>query len=186
MAENSKVKHYRNGEDIPNIKDNNNWPDLTIGAWCNYDDQYNAVIYGCLSNWYAVNDTRGFAPEGWHVPSYGERQTLIYFMGGVEIAGGKMKETGITYWSSPNTGAANNSGFSALPGGWVDLIHPNIFNDSTMIRCFTQMHEVACFWASTDNFNVWSFSLNCKRSSIQSHRDDSKHTGFSVRCVKDN
>ena len=65
----TKVTHYRNGDTIPNVTDNTEWSNLTTGAYCNYDNDVNkATTYGCLYNWYAVNDSRNIAPEGWHVP----------------------------------------------------------------------------------------------------------------------
>ncbi|MBC7605445.1 MAG: fibrobacter succinogenes major paralogous domain-containing protein [Burkholderiales bacterium] len=73
-------------------------------------------MYGKLYNWYAVNDPRGLAPIGYHVPSDAEWTTLTTFLGGEEVAGGKMKESGTTHWNGPNTNAANTSGFTGLPG----------------------------------------------------------------------
>ncbi|MCD4693727.1 MAG: hypothetical protein K8R79_12490, partial [Calditrichales bacterium] len=112
MAENLKVTHYRNGDLIPNVAGKSEWKNLGIGACCNYDN--NAAAYGLLYNWYAVNDSRNIAPAGWHVPAEKEWQTLIDYLGGEAVAGGKMKERGTAHWKRPNTGATNSSGFSAL------------------------------------------------------------------------
>ena len=73
--------------------------------------------YGLLYNWYAASDAN-FATSGWHVPSYTEWTTLITYLGGSSVAGGKLKETGTVHWASPNTGATNESGFTGLPGGY--------------------------------------------------------------------
>ena len=118
MAENLKVTHYRNGEEIPNITDNTEWANLTSGAYCDYDNNPNNVAtYGRLYNWYSIEDSRDLAPDGWHVPSRDEWQTMIEYLGGDGIAGGKLKESGTEHWLSPNEGATNESGFSALPSG---------------------------------------------------------------------
>jgi len=120
MAENLKVTHYRNGNTILHIIDWFSWFTLT-GAYCEYDNDVNNVaVYGRLYNWYAVNDSRYIAPVGWHVPSDAEWLTLVDYLGGDTVADGKMKEIGTTHWVSPNTGATNESGFSALPGGYRD------------------------------------------------------------------
>ena len=121
MAENLKVSHYRNGDAIPNVADKAFWASLTSGACCDYDSGTgDAETYGRLYNWYAVNDRRNIAPEGWHVPSDAEWQILIDDLGGDSVAGGKLKEGGTTHWQSPNTGASNETGFSSLPGGFCD------------------------------------------------------------------
>jgi uncharacterized protein (TIGR02145 family) len=118
MKKNLNVSHYRNGDRIPQVKGPDKWAALTTGAWCWYNnDSANGAVYGKLYNWYAVNDPRGLAPEGWHIPSDAEWTTLTTFLGGEGVAGGKMKERGITHWIYPNTDATNSSGFTGLPGG---------------------------------------------------------------------
>src|SRR5690606_33259564 len=104
---------------IPQVTDPTIWGNLTTGAWCYYNnDPANEIIYGKLYNWYAVNDPRGLAPVGWHIPSDSEWTILTDYLGGFEVAGGKMKETGTTHWANPNIGADNSSGFTGLPGGY--------------------------------------------------------------------
>jgi uncharacterized protein (TIGR02145 family) len=178
MAENLRVLHYRNGDPIPHVTDGNEWSDLTTGACCPYN---NTIImpliatYGRLYNWYAVNDSRNIAPEGWHVPSDAEWQTLADYLGGDAVAGGKMKEAGTTHWDSPNTGATNESGLTVLPGGDRD------YNGT-----YDGMGFLAYFWSSTevDSGNAWYRYLHCEVSNFGRHSYD-KPTGFSVRCVKD-
>ena len=120
---NLDVTTYRNGDPIPQVTDIGQWGTLTTGAWCYYNnDPANGATYGKLYNWYAVNDPRGLAPAGWHVPSDSEWTTLTDCLGGVSIAGGEMKatgamETGTGLWFAPNVGANNSSGFTGLPGG---------------------------------------------------------------------
>ena len=176
MAENLKVTHYRNGDPVPNVTDDTDWKNLTTGAYCNYDNNTNnSATYGCLYNWYAVNDSRNIAPEGWHVPSNAEWQILINYLGGSSVAGGKMKETGTTHWNSPNTGATNESGFSALPGGYR---HRSGSYDS--------MGSGAPLWSSTeyDSGNAWARALSGNYSEVH-HGNSTNLFGFSVRCVRD-
>ena len=118
-TKNLDVTYYRNGDVIPQVTDSTEWANLTTGAWCYYNnDPAYGAIYGKLYNWYAVHDSRGMSPLGWHIPSDAEFTTLSTYLGGDTIAGGKLKETGTTHWSIPNTGATNETGFSFLPGGY--------------------------------------------------------------------
>jgi uncharacterized protein (TIGR02145 family) len=117
ISKNLDVTHYKNGDSIPQVQDAATWASLTTGAWCYYENQTaNGTTYGKLYNWYAMNDPRGIAPEGWHVPTDTDWQSLTDSLGGFAVAGGKLKAT--TLWDLPNWGATNSSGFSALPGGY--------------------------------------------------------------------
>lgn len=117
ISKNLDVTHYKNGDSIPQVQDAATWANLTTGAWCYYENQTaNGTTYGKLYNWYAMNDPRGIAPEGWHVPTDDEWLAIIDSLGGSSVAGGKLKAT--TLWNSPNTGATNSSAFSGLPGGY--------------------------------------------------------------------
>ena len=119
MKENLKTTKYRNGDAIATGLDNSAWYYATTGAYAILDNNNaNDTIYGKLYNWYAVSDPRGICPTGWHVPSDDEWIKLTNYLGGQEVAGGKMKVTGTTYWPSPNIGATNESSFSALPGSF--------------------------------------------------------------------
>jgi uncharacterized protein (TIGR02145 family) len=107
---NLAVSHYRNGDRIPQVKRTKDWRALTTGAWCWYNnDSATGAVYGKLYNWYAVNDPRGLAPTGWHVPSDAEWDTLITHLGGYyAFAGGRLKDTGTIeagtgLWYAPNT-----------------------------------------------------------------------------------
>lgn len=177
MAENLKVTHYRNGVEIPNVTDSVDWKNLTTGAYCNYDNNVNNVaIYGRLYNWYAVNDTNNLAPEGWHIPSDEEWQTLREYLGG--SAGGKLKESGTVHWSNPNTGATNESGFTALPAG---------------LRYFTgdyiDLGYSANFWSSSNygdnDYFIIYWRLYCDSSEDWRMGYYWPQSGFSVRCLKD-
>jgi uncharacterized protein (TIGR02145 family) len=95
------------------------WADLTIPAWCYYNNSVaNGAVYGKLYNWYAIDLINKYAPQGFRVPSKADYDQLMAALGGTSIAGGKMKVQGLTYWNTPNTGATNESGFSALGTGY--------------------------------------------------------------------
>jgi len=175
MQKNLDVSTYRNGDPIPQVTDEAAWfRDGDAGAWCWYQNNTaNGTVYGKLYNWAAVNDPRGLAPAGWHIPSKAEWETLIACLGGAEIAGGKMKETGTMHWLSPNTGATNSSGFAGLPGGF-------------RYSGFHLMGERGQWWSSTYNYmaTAWGFWLvfdNSKGEVIL----PITYMGSSVRCIKD-
>lgn len=121
MVKNLDVSHCRNGDTIPQVADPNAWANLTTGAWCYYENNTAyGVEYGKLYNWYAVNDPRGLAPDGWRVPSDTDWGILFSFLDDPVLdiqAGGKMKEEGLVHWDPPNAGD-NNAGFTGLPGGY--------------------------------------------------------------------
>jgi len=118
MAENLRATHYRNGDAITKVAEVSNWGQETTGTFGNYsNDPDNAATYGLLFNCYAVNDRRSIAPEGWHVPTDVEWQTLINHLGGEKPAGEKIKISGTIHWNISNTSATDESGFSVLPGG---------------------------------------------------------------------
>lgn len=172
-TENLKVEHYRNGDVIPQVQDKEQWKKLTTGAWCYYENKTeNGTTYGKLYNWYAVNDPRGLAPEGWHIPSDAEWTTLIEFLGGNKVAGEKMKSNEL--WVDIKW-ATNESGFTAIPGGICD--------DS---YTFKFIGKYACFWSSTSNNTVASW-IRELHNNIKNVKRDTFHKryGLSVRCVKD-
>jgi uncharacterized protein (TIGR02145 family) len=177
MVENLKVKHYRNGDPVPNVTDTTEWSTLTTGGWCWYNnDSSNKATYGAMYNWFAVSDNRNLAPAGWHVPSDAEWTTLINYLGNITTAGGSMKETGTAHWQSPNTGATNSSGFTALPGGYR-------YTDNGSFR---QMGFDADWWSSTEVDAVFAWFRNIYYDAASSGRYYyKKQNGFSVRCVMD-
>ncbi len=170
-AANLDVSTYRNGDVIPQVTDPTAWASLTTGAWCYYNnDPANGAIYGKLYNWYAVIDSRGLAPEGWHIPTDAEWAALITALGGSTVAGGKMKTTGTAQWKSPNTGATNESGFTGLPAGqrWMDGIFWDVGNYS--------------FWWSKDTSSQRRVFWNNSDLGTDNH---SPKSGYSVRVIKD-
>jgi len=180
MAENLKTIHYRNGDPIPNVTDNNQWANLYTGAFCWYDnDLANKDIYGALYNGYSVKDSRNIAPIGWHVPSKEEWTTLINYLGGESDAGGKMKETGTTHWISPNTDASNQSGFNALPGGYRQR-GTGVFLYKVINTYFrTSTEELGSGYDSSWHIMLLNQNANCTTAYSE------KTFGFSVRCIKD-
>ena len=175
MENNLDVSTYRNGDPIPYVADATEWASLTTGAWCYYNnDPANGNLYGKLYNWYAVNDTRGLAPMGWHVPTDAEWTTLTSNLGGTSIAGGRMKLAGTTWWTSPNTGATNSSGFTGLAGGYRNY-------DGAFYDIGIDGH----FWSSYGNINeAKSRLLSYNRSWLRIESAESVK-GYSVRCIKD-
>ena len=183
MAENLKVKHYRNGDTISTGYSNQEWPNLSTGAYAVYDNNdSNANTYGYLYSWYAVNDSRNIAPEGWHIPTDEEWQTLVEYLGGSSVAGGKLKEEGTDHWQSPNLGATNESGFKALAGGhrykdgkYYFLNFAGTFASSTVED------------SSGSPWTMWIYSGHSKtiRLYLSPFGDYYQELGMSVRCVKD-
>jgi uncharacterized protein (TIGR02145 family) len=174
MTENLKVKHYSNGEEIPNITDSAKWSNLTTGAYCDYNNDTNmAETYGRLYNWYTIQDMRGIAPMGWHVPTVAEWDALADYLGDKDSAGGKLKSW--VGWNNPNEGANNITGFTALPGGSRDSCGR-----------FKYIKEFGFWWSSTER-NTWYASGRGLFSSFSDFGPsfDFKTGGWSVRCIKD-
>ncbi len=118
LVENFKSAKYNDGTSIPLVTGNTEWINLSTPGYCWYDnDIANKEPYGALYNWYA-GQTGKLCPTGWHVPSDKEWTALTDFLGGEGIAGGILKEAGTSHWDTPNTGATDESGFTALPGGF--------------------------------------------------------------------
>ena len=176
MAENLKVTHYRNGDPIAQVTDSAAWTNLSTEAYCNFDDDTaSAAVYGRLYNWYAVIDSRNIAPEGWHVATDSEWQALIDYLGGDSAAGDKLKEAGTTHWASPNTGATNSSGFTALPAG-----------ARSVTGAFSLANIAATFWTSTQNSINDSFGYGLYANTVGIFRGAGGFRwGQSIRCVKD-
>jgi len=177
IQENLKTTHYNNGDIIANITDNTEWEALTTAAYCWYDNDEGTYkdIYGALYNWYTTVDVRNVCPAGWHVASDAEWTTLTTYLGGESVAGGKLKETGITHWTSPNTGATNETGFTTLPGGYRS-------SNGT----FDLIGEYGYWWSSTEYSapNAW-YRLLGYDSGHTGRYNFNKKSGYSVRCVKD-
>lgn len=174
LGSNLNVRHYRNGEALPNglVAANTR----KAGAWTYYGNSEDlGLIYGKLYNSYAVHDPRGLAPEGWHVATLDDWLELIEFCGGADVAGGMLKGTGTDLWVSPNTGATDMYGFNALPGSYGAY-------------SFYYLGEYASFWtsslepgASRGTYNFWLYH---NKNKIEQDWDFGG-SGYSVRCVRD-
>ena len=175
MAENLRTSRYSNGDTIPNVTNGAQWSVLNSGAWAhfNHDNQYENP-YGKLYNWYAVVDSNNVCPQGWHVPSKDEWIILIDTLGGANIAGGKLKSTGTQYWTNPNQGATNATGFSGLPGSYYDGLP--WFNTGI----------IGHYWSSTEQSagSAYDFVLTYNNTIFGEWADEKKF-GFSVRCLSD-
>ena len=177
MLENLKVTKFNDGTAIPLVTDSSAWTNLSTPGFCWYDNDEATYknTYGALYNWFTVN-TGKLSPAGWHVPTDADWTILTSYLGGESVAGGKLKETGTTHWKSPNTGATNESGFTALPGGfhWFDGLFHYDFGDS------------GSWWSSTEyNTNyAWNRWMYYDKSDAGRYANN-KIDGFSVRCVKD-
>jgi uncharacterized protein (TIGR02145 family) len=178
MAENLNVSTFRNGDIILEAKTYKEWKlaeENKRPAWCYYNyDSKNAEKYGKLYNWYAVNDPRGLAPKGWHIPTDLEWELIIDVLGGENLAGGKLKNT--TDWNVEGNGT-NDSNFSAYPGGRCNF--GGGFDATLGYEGF--------WWSATEYEAPYSAlykSLSCNYSSVFSG-DDLRGTGMSIRCIKD-
>lgn len=176
MKENLKTTKYNDGTAIPNVTNNATWTGLTTGAYCWYNNDISYKNpYGALYNWYTVNAGK-LCPTGWHVPSDAEWTTLATYLGGESVAGGKLMETGTSHWISPNTGANNETGFSALPGGDRD----------GGIGMFSFIGYTGNWFSYTEfsATNAW-YRVMGSGYSIINKGNVSKKYGFSVRCLRD-
>ena len=173
-SKNLNVSTYRNGDKIPQVQDKKAWVNLKTGAWCYYENKAeNGTKYGKLYNWYAVNDKRGLAPKGYHIPSDAEWTKLTDYLGGEYIAPAKMKST--YGWYEDGNGI-NESGFEALPGG----------GRAEKLGHFYNIGAFGYWWSSSDCIYGFAWFRNLsfnKRDGIISNFKF-KEAGISVRCIK--
>ena len=165
MAENLRSTRFRTSESISNVTSDSLWSTATFSAWCNNNnDTINGRIYGRLYNYLAIIDPRNIAPLGWHVATQAEWTTLVTFLGGESVAGGKLK---------------NSAGFNALLGG-----------DRDPSGAFGEIGGDAYWWSATENSStppavtIWYWYINTDKTRAYKYYD-SKEYGMSVRCVKD-
>ena len=183
MSENLNVATFRNGDPIPEAKTPQEFIAAGMNlkpAWCYYNnDSLNNRTYGKLYNWYAVNDPRGLAPQGFHIPNIGEWNSLIYYLGGDSSAGRKMKST--NGWNGNGNGN-NESGFSGLPGGYC--LPVNEYRDEGR---FEDLGSVGEWWSTSPlspTGKMWYIALS--KTSDQAYKMTYLPTvGMSVRCIRD-
>lgn len=178
MAENLRTTKYNNGVIIFHAIDETKWSSLGSknGAYCNFqNDPLLPSILGNLYNWYAVNSNLGLAPKGWHVASKNDWQILIDYLGGEEIAGGKLKDTQTKYWKYGNIGATNETGFSAVQCGFI-------------ISRFEVSKYTTTWWTSSEDYKngAWSVVVWSESGGIGLYDRTGWFVGQPVRCIKDN
>jgi uncharacterized protein (TIGR02145 family) len=178
MAENLKTTRFKDGTAIPSSTDNTSWINLTTPVYCWYDNNptSNKELYGGLYNWNAVK-TGNLCPSGWHVPTDEEWTILTDYLGGISVAGGKLKEAGNAHWLEPNVGATNETGFTALPGG---------------CRYITGVFDCVgshCYWWSSSPYTLTSNAAFLRAITWDSNGVEPStadlNFGCSIRCVKD-
>jgi len=176
MTRNLDVSTFRNGDPIPQAKTNEEWEKAGVNkqpAWCYYNnDPANGAKYGKLYNWYAVSDSRGLAPVGYHIPSDAEWTLLTDYLGGEEKAGAKMKSK--QGWAEDGNGT-NSSGFSGLPGGLRNYV-----------GAFDSIGEYGYWWSCAESNTdlAWYRLLDSNDGNVGRYVD-LKEEGFSVRCLRD-
>ena len=176
MTKNLDVDRFRNGDVIPEVKNAKQWIKASKNkkaAFCYYDhDPKNGAIYGKLYNWYAVKDSRGLAPKGYHIPNDAEWTVLAEFLGGEYVAGEKLKST--SGWANGGNGD-NSSGFNGLPGGYCGYD-----------GLFASMTEDGYFWSSSEYNTSGAWGRSLSYSSPEVGRSFYyKYNGLSVRCLRD-
>ncbi|MCX6301008.1 MAG: DUF1566 domain-containing protein [Bacteroidia bacterium] len=177
MKENLRTTHYNNGNVIPEITSGSTWASLFSGALCYYNNDAVSFndTYGPLYNWYTTTDVRKVCPAGWHVPTDAEWTTLTTYLGGESVASSKLREIGTSHWQNPNTGATNETGFTALPGGYCD--------DNGV---FSHIGANGHWWSSNEsNADIAWYRYMYYYGSDVVRYYDSKRYGFSIRCLQD-
>jgi len=196
MAKDLRVTHYPNGDPIPNITDEAAWSNLNENniddAYCFYNNDSN-TDYGALytyaaaigDNWERDNSNingeggQGICPDGWHLPTDSEWNSLRHYLTNnstSSYAGGELKETGLTHWNYPNTGATNSVGFTAIPGGMRRE------SDGT----FNGLGNFVVWWSATDYEGIMSYYWSVAYDHANfDHQFALKSNAFSVRCVRD-
>lgn len=176
MAENLKTTKYNDGTAIPLVTGNTAWEDLTTPAYCWYGnvEATSKKTYGALYNYYTVISGK-LCPTGWHVPADVDWTVLTTYVGGDTIAGRKLKEAGNTHWQIPNTEAANETGFTALPAGY-----------RTVNGVFDSVGQSGYWWTSTgiSMVSAWNRTMSYAAKGV-SKTSSFTQNGFSVRCLKD-
>ena len=177
MVENLRVTKFKDGMAISLARENTSWENLGTGSgycWYNNDEATYKNPYGALYNWYAVS-TGKLCPSGWHVPSSNEMKTLTTYLGGSNVAGIKLKESGAGHWLSSSNEGTNESGFTAVPGG-LRFGGGVYFLNGT--DCW--------YWSTTDFTALSSVGLYITYNAGYAYTvEDYNNLGLSVRCVKD-
>ena len=177
MVKNLAATKYNDGTSIPLVADSSKWASLSSHGYCFYNNDPEAykASFGVLYNGYTVNSGK-ICPSGWHVPSNEEWDVLAAYLGGNNVAGGRMKEAGTSHWVRPNSGASNTGNFSALPGGL--RYHDGHFHD---------LGFGGYWWSSTQYSATRGYFIFLFHEDSTFYRfDNLKTNGFSIRCLKNN
>ncbi len=176
MAENLKTTRFSNGDSIGTTSRDISGDIAPEYQWAYNGDESKVEVYGRLYTWYAAADSRNICPDGWHVPTDEDWTTLTDYLGGEDMAGGKLKEAGIDHWLTPNAEATNESKFNALPAGC---------RFSTGL--FSYLGNRIFWWSSTEHSTSQAYSRTVSSLFGFVNRDGTdKLYGFSVRCLKNN
>jgi uncharacterized protein (TIGR02145 family) len=185
MAENLKTTKYRNGDDIPNITDDTEWSNLSTGAYSDYNNDASYVsTYGSrFYNWFAMSDSRNICPLNWHVPSQTEYNELRDYLGGWGYqggnAGGNLKESGLEHWLSPNTGADNSTGFTALPSGTRQSVNGLSVRIGNILNLWSSTP-----WPGVEDWVGTFVGLSSDSIELTGPNNSDKKSGFCIRCIK--
>jgi len=173
MVRNLKTTRYNDGSPIQVVTDPRSWSNLAGPACCWQDNSpIYKVTYGVLYNWYAVN-TKKLCPVGWHISTDSDWNELVNYLGGENLAGGKLKESGFSHWYSPNNGATDETHFRALPGGYK----------SSTDSLYYGLHDSGYWWTTTVNDDM---ALGRVMTTSNNHVQKGFYpvkSGFSVRCI---
>jgi uncharacterized protein (TIGR02145 family) len=177
MVENLNTTIFNDGTPITQVLEDSLWKDIQYPGYCwyNCDSITNRKTFGALYNYYAVEPGK-LCPDGWHIPNYAEWRTLSTFLGGINVAGGKLKDYYSSYWQGTNICIPNNLGFVALPGGRRFGINGK----------FNEIGTRGYWWTSTlkDKYFVFSISMSSSSLNLDTFASN-KQDGFSVRCIRD-
>jgi uncharacterized protein (TIGR02145 family) len=177
MVENLNTTKLNDGTHITPVLDDSLWNRIKSPGYCwyNNDSLANRKIYGALYNFYTV-ETGLLCPTGWHVPDKSEWKTLSTFLGGDDIAGGKLKDYYTSYWQGTNRCIVNNFGFSALPGG----------KRRSITGIFDEIGVRGYWWTCASEDGNFANSRSMSNSSLKLDIFVSnKKNGYSIRCIKD-
>ncbi len=177
MAENLKTTKFRDNTSIIEIANNTSWGDYLIateGKYCKYNNNSDSgEIYGYLYDGIAAYNSRNIAPTGWRLPTEADWDTLVQYLGGVYVAGGKLKEIGFIHWESPNSGADNLSGFKAVGSGYRNIS-----------GVFYAIRQQAYWWVASSSGGGVVRLVNYNGTDIQKGYTNFQW-GYSIRCIKE-
>jgi uncharacterized protein (TIGR02145 family) len=174
MAENLRVSHFMNGDEIPTCSDDKDITKETSPKYSWVFPSVDVAKYGRLYTWYVTQDSRGVCPIGWRVPNDADWIELSTFLGGDNVSGGLLKDTSLLYWNKPNHGATNSSGFTAYPAGYRQA------NGEYLVKGYR-----GYWWSYKEMYyyTAWNTAL-LYVNSVVNNMDHLKKNGLSIRCIK--